>query len=536
MTKKKSDCKSCDDLTARLDRLEKRLEAQEDATAHWHKRWGIVSNELKVANGRISVLEAENTKLKKTIVKKDARISNLEKMLFSPTSEVSKTNLEPEEIWEAAPPKKRRGKQPGSQGHGRKIRCNLPVEEQAHDVPETDKCCKRCGCSRERLPFTEDSEEIHYSYKLVRIKHKRLKYKRTCKCTNEPAIITAPTPDKLIPKGLFSTEFWAHVLLEKFLLQRPISRICLSLELNGLSVSDGTLCSGLKQLTKLFAPIYNAIRTRTKSATHWQMDETHWQVFTDLMGKDNHKWWLWVTETSDASLFVLDPSRSSSVPLRVLSDVTAGVLTCDRYSAYKPLVEQGVLLSYCWAHVRRDFINLGDGYPKHKRFAEGWIKDIDKLFFLNKQRQPDSLVDLEIRGLCERMERKARRLLRKKNTSDESKPVLSSLIKHWAGLTLFLEHPSIPLDNNASERALRNPVVGRKNYYGSRAIWSGWLSSMLFSIFATVRKNNQDPQQYLIRYLRACAQNKGSPPTDISEFLPWLNQQATPRLPLARVD
>lgn len=518
-----------------MDRLEKRLQGQEDISAHWHKRWGIVSDELKVANGKISKLEAENADLKETVVKKDARITNLEKMLFSPKTEVSEPAAEPAEIWEAAPPKKPRGKQPGSQGHGRKIRSNLPVEEQAHDILQSEKRCQSCGCSRERLPFTEDSEEIHYSYKLVRIKHKRFKYRKTCKCKNEPAIITAPTPDKLIPKGLFSTEFWAHVLLEKFLLQRPISRICLSLELNGLSVSDGTICSGLKQITKLFAPLYNAIRARTKAAKHWQMDETHWQVFTDLMGKDNHKWWLWVTETADTSLFVLDPSRSSSVPLRLLSDAKAGILTCDRYSAYKPVVEQGVLLSYCWAHVRRDFINLGDGYPRQKRFAAGWVKDIDRLFFLNKQRQPDSLAELDIRGLCERMERNAKRILKKNSTADESRAVLTSLMKHWAGLTLFLEHPSIPLDNNASERALRNPVVGRKNYYGSRAIWSGWLSSMLFSIFATIQKNNQDPQQYLLRYLKACANNKGRPPTDISQFLPWSDQEITPVLPLARV-
>lgn len=518
-----------------MDRLEKRLERQEDAATHWHKRWSNVSDDLKDANGKISKLEAENADLKKTVSKKDARISNLEKMLFSPRTEVSEPTVEPEEVWEAAPPKKSRGKQPGSQGYGRKIRSNLPVEEQAHDVQQSEKHCQTCGCSRELLPFTEDSEEIHYSYKLVRIKHKRFKYRKICKCKNEPSIITAPTPDKLIPKGLFSTEFWAHVLLEKFLLQRPISRICLSLELNGLSVSDGTICSGLKQLTKLFAPLYNAIRARTKTAKHWQMDETHWQVFTDLMGKDNHKWWLWVTETTDTSLFVLDPSRSSSVPLRLLSNVKAGILTCDRYSAYKPVVEQGVLLSYCWAHVRRDFINLGDGYPRQKRFAAGWIKDIDRLFFLNKQRQPDSLAELDIRGLCERMERNAKRILKKTSTADESRAVLTSLMKHWAGLTLFLEHPSIPLDNNASERALRNPVVGRKNYYGSRAIWSGCLSSMLFSIFATIRKNNQDPQQYLLRYLKACAKNKGRPPTNISQFLPWSDQEQTPVLPLARV-
>jgi hypothetical protein len=53
-------------------------------------------------------------------------------------------------------------------------------------------------------------------------------------------------------------------------------------------------------------------------------------------------------------------------------------------------------------------------------------------------------------------------------------------------LTLFVDDPRIPLDNNYGERLIRNPAVGRKNYYGSGAQWSGRLAMMLFSIFATL--------------------------------------------------
>jgi transposase len=48
--------------------------------------------------------------------------------------------------------------------------------------------------------------------------------------------------------------------------------------------------------------------------------------------------------------------------------------------------------------------------------------------------------------------------------------VLKSFATHWEGLMVFVDHPQIPMDNNGSERTLRNPVVGRKNYYGSGAI------------------------------------------------------------------
>ena len=119
------------------------------------------------------------------------------------------------------------------------------------------------------------------------------------------------------------------------------------------------------------------------------------------------------------------------------------------------------------------------------------------------------------------MERDATRLLKRKDLHQEARSTLVSLLNHWSGLTLFLKFPAVPMDNNASERALRNPVVGRKNYYGSRSIWSGSLAAMLFSIFATVKKNKGDPHQFLNGYLKACAENKGKPPKDLSPFLPW---------------
>ena len=48
--------------------------------------------------------------------------------------------------------------------------------------------------------------------------------------------------------------------------------------------------------------------------------------------------------------------------------------------------------------------------------------------------------------------------------------VLSSLHNHWDGLTVFVARPEVAMDNNTAERILRNPVVGRKNYYGSGSV------------------------------------------------------------------
>ena len=109
--------------------------------------------------------------------------------------------------------------------------------------------------------------------------------------------------------------------------------------------------------------------------------------------------------------------------------------------------------------------------------------------------------------------------------------VLESLRKHWAGLTVFVDHPEVPMDNNTAERSERGPVVGRKNYYGSGAVWSGRLAAMLFSLFQTLALWGLNPRLWLTAYLTACAEAGGRAPREPEALLPWnLVGGATPGL------
>ena len=92
--------------------------------------------------------------------------------------------------------------------------------------------------------------------------------------------------------------------------------------------------------------------------------------------------------------------------------------------------------------------------------------------------------------------------------------VLSRLNNHWSGLTLFAEHPQIPMDNNPGERSLRNPVTGRKRYHGSGCEWSAILAAMMFSTFQTLRLWKINARHWLTACLTACAENKGKAPSD----------------------
>jgi transposase len=91
---------------------------------------------------------------------------------------------------------------------------------------------------------------------------------------------------------------------------------------------------------------------------------------------------------------------------------------------------------------------------------------------------------------------------------------------------VFVDHPEVPMDNNAGERNIRGPVCGRKNYWGSGSIWSSELTAMMFSLFQTLGLWDINREHWLSAYLNACADNGGKAPGDLSPFLPWeMDQQ-----------
>ena len=103
--------------------------------------------------------------------------------------------------------------------------------------------------------------------------------------------------------------------------------------------------------------MYQALRPRLQEEGHWHIDETRWEVFVERDGKAGHRWWLWVFQSRSVVYYLIDPSRSASVPEGVLAGVDSGVISCDRHGAYKKFarLHPGIVLSFC--------CNQWDGRP-----------------------------------------------------------------------------------------------------------------------------------------------------------------------------
>jgi transposase len=185
--------------------------------------------------------------------------------------------------------------------------------------------------------------------------------------------------------------------------------------------------------------------------------------------------------------------------------------------------------------VRRDFLDGAKAWPDLASWMHSWVEAIGELYHLNAERlkvwnqalplaEQSEAFHAQHRLLADSLTAMATKrddALAEPDLQSAQKKVLSSLKNHWSGLTVFLDHPQTPMDNNKAENSARNPATGRKNYYGSGAVWSAKLAAMLFSILQTILLWNINPRHWLHAYLTACAENGGQPPADLTPFLPW---------------
>jgi len=426
---------------------------------------------------------------------------------------------------------RRRGQQPGNPGPLRRNHEHLPAADEVVDLPKEQRVCACCGQPFAAMEQTDDGEILEIEVRAYRRRYRRKRYRPTCRCFGPAAVISAPPPAKLIPKGHLGVSLWVYLLVQKFVCFQPQHRVLRDLATHGLALSPATICDGLHKLVPLFEPLYQAVSDRHLAADRWHGDETRWPVFERTPDKANLYWTLWVFGCSQAIVFVLDPTRCHDVPETYFGDAR-GIYNVDRTPIYKAMwqVKEGrIALAFCWSHVRRDFLMILISWPTTlETWAAQWLERIGELFDRNRARgevrhDPIALAaaDQRLREQVAAIARQRDAELQQPDLHPACRKALTSLDRHWTGLTLFVDHPEVPMDNNASERCHRGPVVGRKNFYGSGAIWSGRLAAMLFSLFQTLGLWDLCPRRWLSAYLTACAEAGGEVPANWQRFLPW---------------
>jgi len=291
---------------------------------------------------------------------------------------------------------------------------------------------------------------------------------------------------------------------------------------------------GFKKLLPLFVPIVEAMKEKNQQEKHWHADETRWEVFEEVEGKVNSRWYLWLFKSKTVVYYKLAPSRGYRVPKDFFAGTESGILNCDRYVVYKKLEANGVvILALCWAHVRRDFLDVAKSYPELSDWSHQWVDSIGFIYHLNhmclEKTGPGEIqiAHDQLKNALDEMANKMREELRAEKCHPAIRKVLHSLTQHWRGLTVFAEHPEISMDNNSAELQLIGPVTGTKGYYGSGSVWSAELAAALFTVIQTLKLWRLNPLTWLYHYLECCLHNNNEAPQELASFLPWLMDKET---------
>ena len=192
-----------------------------------------------------------------------------------------------------------------------------------------------------------------------------------------------------------------------------------------------------------------------------------------------------------------------------------------------------MILCWCWVHQRRDFIECAAGQAKLTQWCEGWVERFASVCRLNKERlkhydpalerqtpafdAAQEVLKKAVDGLFAQAEAELATLPAKARQGK----ALRSLLKHREGLSVFVDNPQIPMDNNAAERGLRGAVIGRRQSFGSDSEDGADFTAMMYSVVGTLALNGIDVLRWLEAWLAACAENGGKPPDDLSPWLPW---------------
>jgi transposase len=408
-------------------------------------------------------------------------------------------------------------------GHGPTAQPALPIIDMVHELAASDRTCTACGgVLREMTGQTEDSEEITVvERQFVMLHHQRKKYRCTC----NGCVETAPGPLRLTThpdrRGRrYSADFAVEVAIGKYLDHLPLERQVRMMRREGLVIDSQTLWDQLEAAATILAPTYEALRQHVQAAPVIGADETWWRVFVGPAGK---RWWAWSLTSETVVTYTILESRSQEAARQVLNGYR-GIVIADGYGAYEALARAGprFTLAHCWAHVRRKFVEAEPHYPGP---CGEVLALIGQLYAVERECPPrvGTATDAEDTDLRQpraglRAERSAplvaaiRAWAQGQRTLPESSlgKAIAYMLGLWPGLTRFLDDPRIPLDNNATERALRGMVIGRKNHYGSRSRRGTEVAALFYSLIESAKLCGVEPKAYLLRALRAALATPGT--------------------------
>jgi len=402
---------------------------------------------------------------------------------------------------------------------------NIPVRNELVPFDEVPTC-DACGKNLVDSGMTEESEQLNVIPKRFEIIN-WVRPKFRCSCHG--CIKLPPVPARIIEGSSYSDKMIIDVVASKYCDLIPIQRYVAMAARSGLKdLPPQSLIELTHQFAHFVSPVYELIKDQIKSSRVLHADETPHKM---LEGSETKSWYLWGFSTEKHCFLECHDTRSGDVASDILKTSKCEVLITDVFSGYGKAVRitnlfrqaQGQLAiqnANCNAHARRYFIKSLNAYPESKFYLDQY-HDIYQLDSQVRGKPPDEV--LKVRVL---MREKFAAMLSMATEQMPQYPgqlkfgkALNYFLENYEGLTLFLEHADVAIDNNLQERLLRSHVVGRKTWYGTHSERGAETAAIIFSIIETCKLNKVNPREYLEKLVQDLLQGqKPYTPKDFADL------------------
>jgi len=407
---------------------------------------------------RIAELEQLVARLTARVEDLSAQVARLSKNSSNsskpPSSDITKPPRE-------APPRNRGHKVGGQPGHARHERPPFAPDEIdrtcIHEFPP-DEVRRRRLTPLKTWFVLQQVELVEKPYEVV--EHRARRY-----MTPSGRIVLAPMAPQVRGSGLLGPNLTALVGWLKACGHMSYRRIGeLLRDVFGLPISGGKLvdCTTDK-LSEALRPAYDELAAALRGEDVLGSDETgHYHA-----GK---RFWTWCLRAARFTVFRLDPHRSARVLEDLLGEDFGGILTVDYYSANRAFArDHSVRTQYCWSHLLRDIkFLLTLGRASLARWADALLAIARRLFRLWHRRSGAD--PPRWRRQMERLKRMFLEKIRRPPQAADAMKLARRFDRQGAPAYFrFLDSPGVEPTNNATERAIRQPVLDRRITQGTRS-------------------------------------------------------------------
>jgi transposase len=410
-----------------------------------------------------------------------------------------------------------------------------------HKLDEDKILCDKCN---EKLVVigSKSKEVLKYEPAKLYIEE-HITYSYACKACEEKEgvanIVTTKAPNNLLYKSMASNELLSHVICLKYQFALPLYRQETYFDMLGANLSRQTLSNWIIGAANEFQIVYDIMKERLLESHYVQADETT-VVVIDSKGKDSKAkkyMWLYKTGQHKKSIILYDyqKTRSSSCPKEFLKGFS-GILQTDGYQGYNQV--ENVKRLYCLAHIRRKYFDivskLKDEALKNSRALLGF-NFCEQLYKIEKELREKYQDDdhYYAKRYETRIEKSAPIIedfikyvdLELKNAVPKSPlgQALEYSKKLLPSFRTFLTDGSLEIDNNASERAIKPFVIGRKNWLLCNTPKGARSSATIYSVIETAKANGLAVEKYLV-YLMDVLSNlevKDKNKDTLLKYMPW---------------